>query len=64
MPRPKHNRELKVDRNISPDSYMALIDLFHDKEWNIQSENYGIFERYVRTMGSLESKQQKDLLRS
>lgn len=61
MSRPKHDRGLKVDRNISPDSYMALIDLFHDKEWNIQSENYGIFERYVRTMGSLESKQQKDL---
>lgn len=61
MSRPKHNRELKVDRNISPDSYMALIDLFHDKEWDIQSENYGIFERYVRTMGSLESEQQKDL---
>lgn len=61
MSRPKHDRGLKVDRNISPDSYMALIDLFHDKEWNTQSENYGIFERYVRTMGSLESKQQKDL---
>ena len=55
MSRPKHDRELKVDRNISPDSYMALINLFQNNEWNIQAEDYGIFERYVRTMGSLES---------
>lgn len=61
MPRPKHNRELKVDRNISPDSYMALIDLFQNNGWNIQAEDYGVFERYVRTMGSLKSEQQREL---
>ena len=61
MSRPKHNRELKVDRNISPDSYMALIDLFQNNKWDIQTEDYGIFERYVRTMGSLESEEQKEL---
>lgn len=61
MSRPKHNRELKVDRNISPDSYMALIDLFQNNGWNIQAEDYGVFERYVRTMGSLKSEQQREL---
>lgn len=61
MSRPKHNRELKVDRNISPDSYMALIDLFRNNGWNIQAEDYGVFERYVRTMGSLKSEQQREL---
>ena len=61
MSRPKHNRELKVDRNISPDSYMALIDLFQNNGWNIQAEDYGVFERYVRTMGSLRSEQQREL---
>ena len=61
MSRPKHKRELKVDRNISPDSYKALIDLFQNNKWDIQTEDYGIFERYVRTMGSLESEEQKKL---
>ena len=61
MSRPKHNRELKVDRNVSPDSYMALIDLFQNNGWNIQAEDYGVFERYVRTMGSLKSEQQREL---
>lgn len=61
MAKPKLTRGSKVDRNISPDSYMALINLFRDKEWDIQSENYGIFERYVRTMGSLKTEQQREL---
>lgn len=61
MSKPKHNRELKVDRNVLPDSYMALINLFHNNEWDIQAEDYGIFERYVRTIGSLESEQQREL---
>lgn len=61
MAKPKHIRGSKVDRNISPDSYMALINLFHDKEWDIQTEDYGIFERYVRTMGSLKTNQQREL---
>ena len=61
MSRPKHNRELKVERNISPDSYMALIDLFQNNKWDIQAEDYGIFERYVRTLGSLKTDQQRKL---
>lgn len=62
MTKLKHKRELRVDRNISPDLYIKLVNLFHAKGWDIQLEDYGIFERYVRTVGSLETDQQKKLL--
>lgn len=62
MTKLKHRRELRVDRNISPDLYMKIVDLFHDKGWDIQLDDYGIFERYVRTIGDLETEQQKELL--